>query len=65
MILENKQIPPLSKKAQTIKLGLYKHYKGNCYRVLGVARNSETLEEFVVYQSLKDLTEIWVRPLDM
>ena len=34
-----------------VKLGKYKHYKGNFYQLVGVAKHSETLEEFVVYLS--------------
>jgi len=56
---------PLSPKAQSLPLGIYEHYKGNRYRVLGVAHHSETLEELVVYQKLYDDRGIWVRPLDM
>lgn len=53
-----------------IKLGIYKHYKGNRYRIIGLARHSETLEELVVYQALYDspefgLNSIWVRPKTM
>lgn len=46
---------------------IYKHYKGNLYRVLGVARHSETLEELVVYECLyeNELGTLWVRPLEM
>jgi len=45
--------------------GRYRHYKGNEYTVLGVARHSETLEELVVYrQEYGDLT-LWVRPAAM
>lgn len=55
----------LSSEAKSLKLGLYEHYKGNKYQVLGVAVHSETLEELVVYKALygKELT--WVRPLKM
>ncbi len=48
-----------------IKMGVYKHYKGNYYRVMGIARHSETLEEMVVYQGLYDGGELWVRPASM
>lgn len=47
--------------------GIYEHYKGNRYRVLGVAKHSETHEELVVYEALykHDLSSLWVRPLSM
>jgi hypothetical protein len=45
--------------------GIYKHYKGNKYKVLGIAKHSETLEEMVVYQALYGEMGIWVRPLSM
>ena len=48
-----------------IKLGIYKHYKGNMYRVIGMGRHSENLEEFVVYQALYDDYGIWIRPYKM
>lgn len=50
---------------EQIKLGEYEHYKGNRYRVLGVAKHSETLEELVVYQALYGEGNLWVRPLRM
>jgi len=40
--------------------GIYQHFKGGRYRVLGVARHSETLEPMVVYLNAKG--ELWVRP---
>lgn len=43
----------------------YRHFKGNEYLVLYVARHSETLEEYVVYQALYGQRGIWIRPLEM
>lgn len=48
-----------------IKLGKYRHFKGNEYEVIGIAKNSETLEETVVYKALYGERELWVRPLSM
>ena len=48
-----------------IRIGKYRHFKGNEYRVLGIARHSETLEELVVYQALYGEHGIWVRPANM
>ena len=48
-----------------IKTGRYRHFKGNEYRVLYVARHSETLELMVVYQALYGERGIWVRPASM
>jgi len=45
--------------------GRYRHYKGNEYRVLGLARHSETLEPLVVYQALYGAHGLWVRPAAM
>ncbi|MBI5153157.1 MAG: DUF1653 domain-containing protein [Parcubacteria group bacterium] len=48
-----------------IELGIYEHYKGNRYEVIGVAKHSETLEEMVVYRALYGEHHTWVRPLAM
>jgi hypothetical protein len=48
-----------------IKPGHYRHYKGNDYTVLGVARHSETLEELVVYRQEYGDRGLWVRPAAM
>lgn len=48
-----------------IKLGLYQHYSGKLYQVLGIGRHSETLEEMVVYRKLYDDYSIWLRPKAM
>lgn len=45
--------------------GIYEHYKGNRYRVMAVAKHSETLEELVVYQALYADRSYWVRSLAM
>ncbi|MBL7920844.1 MAG: DUF1653 domain-containing protein [Bacteroidia bacterium] len=47
--------------------GLYKHYKGKVYEVIGIAAHSETLEKLVVYKATyqKEGENLWVRPLSM
>ena len=50
---------------ENIKNGIYRHYKGNLYEVIGIAKHSETLEEMVVYRALYGEGEIWVRPAKM
>ena len=49
----------------TVKPGLYRHVKGNMYRVIGTAHHSETMEEMVVYQALYGEMGLWVRPRHM
>ena len=48
-----------------VKLGKYKHFKGNYYEVIGVAKHSETLEEYVVYRALYGEYGLWIRPAKM
>jgi hypothetical protein len=52
-----------------VKLGLYEHYKGKRYEVIGIAHHSETLEELVVYKALYETEfgadSLWVRPRAM
>ena len=55
-------LPPLPIEPRP---GRYRHYKGNEYRVLGIARHSENLEPLVVYQPLYGEAALWVRPAAM
>lgn len=50
---------------KTITPGKYRHFKGNEYEVLYIARHSETTEPMVVYKALYGEGGIWVRPADM
>jgi len=45
--------------------GRYRHFKGNEYEVIGLAKHSETLEEMVVYRALYGEGGLWVRPASM
>ena len=57
--------PELSPLAKSLKPGIYKHYKGGEYVVLGVAKHSENpTDELVVYKHLPS-NVLWVRPLAM
>lgn len=50
------------------KIGaIYQHYKGEKYRVIGIAKHSKTLEEFVIYEALYDnpKSKLWVRPVEL
>lgn len=49
-----------------LKPGLYEHFKGKRYRVIGVARHSETEEDIVIYEpQYESSSKLWVRPLAM
>lgn len=50
---------------QAIKIGKYRHYKGNFYEVLSLATHSESLEPMVVYRALYGVKGVWVRPATM
>jgi hypothetical protein len=56
---------PKASKMPNPHPGRYRHYKGNEYSVLGVARHSETEEELVVYRQQYGSYGLWVRPKQM
>lgn len=48
------------------KPGLYEHFKGKRYRVIGIARHSETEEDYVVYEpQYESVSKLWIRPVAM
>ena len=47
------------------KPGRYRHYKGNEYELLSLAKHSETLEDMVVYRAMYGEYGVWVRPASM
>jgi len=51
--------------SDAIQLGRYRHFKGNEYEVIALAKHSETLEDMVVYRALYGEYGIWVRPVLM
>lgn len=61
-LIGNDQIEP---NTGELKPGRYRHFKGNEYRLLCTAQNSETMERMVVYQALYGERGIWVRPAAM
>jgi hypothetical protein len=50
---------------QTIPLGKYRHFKGNEYEVIGIAKHSVNEEAMVVYRALYGDGILWIRPADM
>jgi hypothetical protein len=48
-----------------IKIGRYRHFKGNEYEVIAIAKHSETTEDYVVYKALYGDGGVWVRPASM
>jgi len=59
--MNDQDLPPL----MTTPTGLYRHYKGGQYEVIGTARHSETLEPMTVYRALYGEHGLWVRPAAM
>ncbi len=63
-------IPPNIKQTwprnnYTLPLGIYKHYKGHEYRLIGFAKHSESLEDLAIYEDTDDSSKWWARPLAM
>ncbi len=60
-------LPDSTGASATVPLrpGLYRHFKGRNYEVLGVATHSETAEQLVVYRPCHGKRDLWVRPLAM
>ena len=50
---------------EELKPGIYRHFKGNFYEVIGIASHSETMEPMVVYRALYGEGGLWVRPAAM
>jgi hypothetical protein len=59
--MSEENLPPLL----TTPLGLYRHYKGNLYEVVGTVRHSETCEPMTLYRALYGENGLWVRPAAM
>jgi hypothetical protein len=63
--MKSTQINPDHSSSDAPIPGIYRHYKGNLYQVLGLARHSETEEWLVVYQALYGEKGYWLRPLNL
>ncbi|MCA9497611.1 MAG: DUF1653 domain-containing protein [Nitrospirales bacterium] len=61
----NTPLPPQDQTLTIIQPGRYRHYKGKEYQVIGVAKHSETEEDFVVYRTLYGAGDLWIRPAKM
>ena len=59
--MNDQDLPPLIETP----IGLYRHYKGGLYEVIGTARHSETLEPLTLYRALYGEHGLWVRPAAM
>ncbi len=50
---------------QNLKPGIYRHFKGGEYELIGIVTHSETLEKMVLYRALYGEKDVWVRPVSM
>jgi hypothetical protein len=55
----------MNSNAEYPRKGIYRHFKGNRYELIGIAKHSETLEPMVVYRALYGENGLWVRPVSM
>lgn len=62
---ENKNKQVAVKRLNNVKLGRYRHFKGNEYEVIAVAEHSETGEKLVIYMSVDGTNKVWARPFEM
>lgn len=63
--MSKEALPEFSPLAKSIEPGsIYVHFKGNRYKIVGIARHSETLEELVIYTVYGE-KDLWVRPVSM
>jgi uncharacterized protein (DUF111 family) len=66
--IQRSEIPiqmPLPVESAVLERGIYRHYKDKLYSVLGVAKNTETEEGYVIYQAMYGEKSVWARPLSM
>jgi hypothetical protein len=61
----NNEEDKMEEVSRTVQMGRYRHYKGKEYEVIGIAKHSENLEEFVVYRALYGDGQLWIRPREM
>lgn len=52
-------------KKSLIRAGIYQHYEGNLYMVIGIAKHSETRDLMVVYRAQASEHDLWIRPYEM
>lgn len=64
-MLQLPESTPVINGRQPIINGVYRHFKGDFYRVIAVSKHTETGEYLVTYHSLDDTSKVWTRPLDM